>query len=112
LSTIHTVSGFDWDAGNREKCCKHGLTIAEIEEVFSRSPAIFPDLLNSNAEARLRGIGQIASGRWVFLVFTVRHHQGRSLIRPISARFMHLKEISFYESLISEAQTAPGVADR
>jgi uncharacterized DUF497 family protein len=24
--------GFDWDAGNREKCRKHGVSTAEIEE--------------------------------------------------------------------------------
>jgi uncharacterized DUF497 family protein len=25
------VSGFDWDEGNRGKCQKHGLSIAQIE---------------------------------------------------------------------------------
>jgi uncharacterized DUF497 family protein len=26
-------TGFDWDAGNREKCRKHGLTIEDILEI-------------------------------------------------------------------------------
>jgi uncharacterized DUF497 family protein len=26
---------FDWDDGNREKCQRHGLTIADIEHVLA-----------------------------------------------------------------------------
>jgi hypothetical protein len=33
----------------------------------------------------------------VFLVFTVRLKGGRRLIRPISARYMHAKEVASYE---------------
>lgn len=28
------VAGFDWDLGNRAKCAKHGVTVAEIEGLF------------------------------------------------------------------------------
>jgi len=28
------AAGFDWDDGNREKCRKHGMTLAEIEHVL------------------------------------------------------------------------------
>ena len=28
------VAGFDWDDGNREKCRKHGVSLAEIEALF------------------------------------------------------------------------------
>ena len=27
--------GFDWDDGNREKCQRHGVSIAEIEHALS-----------------------------------------------------------------------------
>jgi uncharacterized protein len=27
---------FDWDSGNRKKCQKHGVSIAEIESLFDR----------------------------------------------------------------------------
>jgi hypothetical protein len=37
------VGGFDWDEGNRAKCQKHGLSIAQIEALFARSPRIAPD---------------------------------------------------------------------
>ena len=31
------VSGFDWDEGNKSKCQKHGVSIAEIEALFHKS---------------------------------------------------------------------------
>jgi hypothetical protein len=31
------IDGFDWDAANREKCSKHGVTIAEIEALLWRA---------------------------------------------------------------------------
>jgi uncharacterized DUF497 family protein len=33
----------------------------------------------------------------VFLVFTVRERGGKHLIRPITARYMHRKEVVSYE---------------
>jgi uncharacterized DUF497 family protein len=36
------ASGFDWDAGNLEKCQKHGVSIAEIEAVLRGDPQIAP----------------------------------------------------------------------
>jgi uncharacterized protein len=85
--------GFDWDAGNSAKCQKHGLTLADIESLFSRRVLIVKDEANSEAEQRFRAIGVTASGRHAFVVFTWR---GKTL-RPLSARYMHRKEISRYE---------------
>lgn len=31
------ADGFDWDAGNRDKCQKHGVSIPEIEHVISHA---------------------------------------------------------------------------
>ena len=47
-------AGFDWDRGNRKKCQKHGLSIAEIESVFDRPVVILPDTGNSQDERRFR----------------------------------------------------------
>ena len=91
------VAGFDWDAGNRAKCHKHGVSVAEVEELFSRPLLIVPDTLHSETEERLWGIGKTASGRSVFLVFTIRERGGKRLIRPVSARYMHRKEVRNYE---------------
>jgi uncharacterized DUF497 family protein len=91
-----TYSGFDWDAGNRAKCQKHGVTIAEIEALFSESLLIVPDATHSKSETRIRALGKISAGRMIFLVFTIRLKGGRR-VRPISARYMHAKEVASYE---------------
>lgn len=89
------IAGFDWDKGNWPKCGKHGVTREEIEEMFLGTPAIqgdpFPD------EPRMRAIGKTAAGRYVFVVFTLRLVNGERKLRPISARYMHQKEINHYE---------------
>src|SRR5271170_2071366 len=38
--------GFDWDEGNRAKCQKHGVSVAEIEGLFRRPVVILPDKEN------------------------------------------------------------------
>jgi len=91
------ADGFDWDRGNRSKCEKHGLTIAVIEDLFTRPIAILPDAAHSEQENRFRAIGTTEKGRRVFLVFTLRPKNDEMLIRPISARYMHKKEVESYE---------------
>lgn len=95
------VNGFDWDTGNREKCRKHGVSLAEIEEIFSRQPVISPDIKHSVYEQRFLAIGKTRIGRAVFLVFTIREVGDKILIRPISARYMHHKEVTAYEKATS-----------
>ena len=90
-------SGFNWDEANLKKCQKHGVTIEEVESVFSGTPPIGPDAGHSTAEARFLAIGTARSGRYVFLAFTWRERDGAKLIRPISARYMHAKEVQHYE---------------
>ncbi len=91
------VVGFDWDADNRAKCQKHGVSVAAVEGFFSRPLLIFPDASHSQRKERLWAIGKTASGRSVFLVFTIRVRAGKRVIRPISARYMHRKEVRHYE---------------
>lgn len=90
------IDGFDWDEGNRRKCQKHGVSVAEIEELFSRPVAMLPDIAHSHRENRLWAIGK-PGRRHVFVVFTIRNKDGKTLVRPISARYMHKKEIAHYE---------------
>jgi uncharacterized protein len=90
------ANGFDWDSGNRAKCEKHGLSIAVIESLFGRPLAILPDEAHSQQEKRLRAIGRTDRGA-VFIVFTLRRRGDEVLIRPISARYMHKKEMEAYE---------------
>jgi len=92
------TAGFDWDDGNWPKCGKHGVTQTEIEEVLLNSPAVMPD--PHPEEPRMRAIGKTSAGRYVFLVFMIRQFNDQFFLRPISARFMHQKEIDHYENKI------------
>jgi uncharacterized protein len=91
------VAGFDWDNGNRSKCQAHGVSQAAIESMFRGSIAVLPDPMHSRAEERFKAIGKSDDGRWIFIVFTMRLRGGKRLVRPISARYMHKKEVDHYE---------------
>jgi uncharacterized protein len=70
--------------------------------------SVFPDHEYSGAEERFIGIGETDQRRSVFLVFTLRRKDEAVLIRPISARYMHKKEIDHYEKETSKTQKRRG----
>ena len=90
------ITGFDWDDGNWPKCDKHGVSREEIEQVLLGTPAVMKD--PHSDEPRMRAIGKTKAGRYVFLVFILRKVDGNAMLRPISARYMHQKEIDHYEN--------------
>lgn len=91
-------TGFDWDEGNRRKFQKHGVSILEIETLFeSDSVAVRPDDGHSLTETRFQAIGPTAEGRFIFVAFTFRRIEGKVVLRPISARYMHGKEVARFE---------------
>lgn len=94
------IHGFDWDEGNRKKCQNHGLTLEEIESAFRLEPHIMINTRHLSLEDRFHAVGITAKGRYVFIVFTFRSGLDGTLIRPISARYMHQKEIDHYEKQI------------
>ena len=96
--------GFDWDHGNEHKCGKHGVSIAEIESLFDRIVFVGQDAAHSASEQRFRAMATTSRGRWVFLAFTWRVKNGRRLVRPISARYMHKKETAAHEKEIPRLQ--------
>ena len=89
------IAAFEWDDGNWPKCGKHGVSRREIEEVLLGTPAVMAD--PHPDEPRMRAIGKTSAGRYVFLVFMLRESDGQTKLRPISARYMHQKEIDHYE---------------
>ena len=91
------VVGFEWNAANRDKCQKHGVSVAAIESLFQRPIAVFPDPAHSLGKTRFKAIGKTDEGRCVLIVFTLRARAGETFIRPISARYMHAKEVKYYE---------------
>ena len=89
---------FDWDAGNETRSLqKHSITCEEAEEVFATRLFVplgeqiepFPH------EPRYGLLGETATGKALFLVFTIRKER----IRVISVRPMNAKEKKFYASL-------------
>lgn len=90
-------AGFDWDEGNRAKCQKHGVSIAEIEDALRGEVRLAPDPKHSAREARFIAIARSRQGRPLFVALTFREKNGARLIRPLSAPYMHKKEIEAYE---------------
>jgi len=103
-----SVAGFDWDRGNLEKCRRHG---ADIEAMFRRILWVTPDPSHSTRESRFRAIGMDLTGRYVFVAFTLRNVTSGLSIRPISARYMHKKEILHYEKQKAEAEKTSDAKD-
>lgn len=92
------IEGFDWDHGNWPKCGKHGMSREEIEQVFLNRPAVQPHPDHSQDEERMKAIGRTDAGRNAYVSFTLRQSEtGGTLIRPVSARYMHEKEVKKYE---------------
>lgn len=98
---------FDWDAGNRDKCQSHGVTLDEIEALFVSGASAIPDVSHSHEEDRFIAVGRNRAGRPLFVIFTLRQAYGFNLVRPISARYMHEKEVKRYE----QAQANQGSKD-
>ncbi len=97
-------AGFEWDEGNQDKCTKHGVSLAEIEGLFERALAVIADPAHSQTEQRLKAIGRSDTGRMILVVFTLRRHGKHRLVRPISARYMHRKEVEYYEEAVASAE--------
>jgi uncharacterized DUF497 family protein len=94
-----TIAGFDWDDGNWPKCGRHGVSKADVEHVIASARFVVDD--PSPTEKRLRAVGSTAAGRYVFVAFTLRQTDERTVIRPISARYMHAKEVKSYEDAMA-----------
>ncbi len=90
------ITGFDWDEGNARKNEKHGVSMAESEQVFFNAPLLLlTDEKHSQKEARHHALGKTDDGRLLHVSFTLR--KSVSLIRVISVRDMHRKERTIYE---------------
>lgn len=98
------VSAFDWDDGNRAKCQKHGVSLTEIERFFRQELHLAPDRKHSHDEDRFLAVGRSSKGRPMFVVFTLREEEDTTLIRPISARYMHAREAKRYDEESAKVQ--------
>jgi hypothetical protein len=90
------IAGFDWDDGNTRKNDKHGVSMAEAEQVFFNEPLLLiGDSKHSQDESRFHALGKTDEGRILHITFTLRNDGTK--IRVISARDMHKKERTIYE---------------
>ena len=88
---------FDWDSGNLAKCQKHGVSIDEIQTLFQSDPYVGRDERHSEQEDRYVAVGRSKTGRAILVIYTLRIRDGAERIRPVSARYMHHKEMRWYE---------------
>ena len=96
MINLNAISGFNWDDGNRRKNEKHGVSMAEAEQVFFNAPLlILEDAAHSQTEPRVHALGKTDAERALHITFTLR--ESGLLIRVISARDMHRKERAIYE---------------
>ena len=98
---LSTVTGFDWDEGNTRKNERHGVSMAEVEQVFFNAPLlVLDDVAHSQFEPRFHALGKTMAARPLHITFTLRGNGG--LIRVISARDMSRKEQTIYEQTPQE----------
>ena len=91
---VRGLRGFEWDAGNwRKSELKHGVAVAEAEEVLLNDPLCQVDVLHSDVEQRYVALGLTNERRPLFVSFTIR----RNLVRIISARPMSRRERRIHE---------------
>ena len=73
------ITGFDWDEGNARKNEKHGVTMAEAEQVFFNAPLlVLENSKHSNQQPRFHALGKTDDSRLLHITFTVRHNRERS----------------------------------
>jgi len=94
---IGLVDGFDWDEANIGKCQKHGIFVEMIEDFFTRELRLHPDIMHAKLEDRFIAIGKMENGRVAFVGFTYRQRRRSLLIGPVTARYMHDREVRKYD---------------
>jgi uncharacterized DUF497 family protein len=97
------VDGFDWDSGNSFKNeAKHGISRETVEAFFGQRVWVAPDPKHPRTEDRFLAIGRGPGERPMIVAFTFRAARGLKLIRAISARFMHAREIAKYDQAFAK----------
>jgi len=82
---LSKISGFEWDEGNARKNDKHGVSMAEAEQVFFNVPLLLlDDAAHSQKENRLHALGKTNEGRALHITLTL----GIPVDRDRSFRFV------------------------
>ena len=87
------IDEFEWDEANIVKnIMSHNTYPDEIEEAFQNKHK-----LRKTKQERYLLYGITDADRYLFVVFTVKKRQGKSIARVISAREMTTKEKRYYK---------------
>lgn len=90
---------FEWDeAKNRANIQKHGVDLADAEEMFRGVLVVDPDIREDYGEKRWVGLGMIG-GRIAYVVFSEAKPE---VIRIISLRKASRRECKQYEKAIED----------
>jgi len=98
------VNGFEWDDGNRDKCQNMASRSRKSKTCLCAALVLRPIPNIPAEEERLIAVGKTTAGRSLFAAFTIRTKGGRILIRVVTARYMHEKEIAAYEKAAHEKE--------
>jgi hypothetical protein len=96
---LEALDGFDWDAANVSHIFRHGVMPAEVEEV-ARLLHVRTQGKAVKGEARWQLFGKTESGRFLVVVFTIRHR----LFRTVTAYPMNSIERKKYGPQIDQAR--------
>ena len=89
------LQGFEWDTHNIAHIGLHGITPVEVEETATGRHLIIPAAPKRN-ERRWKLFGKTTTGRYLVVVFTIRH----SKMRTITAYTMNQAERRRYAAQI------------
>jgi uncharacterized protein len=85
------IVGFDWDVANVGHVLRHGVMPFEVEEAVGRPYVTIPGA-TVKGEGRWKLFGKTAVGRYLVVVFTIRHR----LLRTVTAYDMNAVERKKY----------------
>lgn len=85
------MAGFEWDENNIGHIARHGVTPAEVEEVFANNPVV-ERTKDQRGEPRFFAYGRTIARRFLVVLFTLRNE----LIRPITAYPMNRTKRKLY----------------
>lgn len=103
VATFGVTMRLEWDERkNRANRRKHGLDLADAEEMFRGLLVVEPDTREDYGEKRWRGIGMI-HGRTTVVIFA---DPAPETVRIISLRKAHHEERSEYEKAIQDGLEA------
>lgn len=96
---LRGLKGFDWDLHNIGHVARHEVHPEEVEEAAGRPCAIVP-ARGAASEKRWKLFGTSVAGRYLVVVFTLRHER----LRPIAAHTMNQRERKMYAPEIDSSR--------